>query len=175
MQQVDANQLFDHARRLHAGMDEDDNPCPKDLGTAAEIYHEILNHNLGNTLVLYCMGTMEMEREHWGMALQILGQVCQVAPNMPEAWNNLGLTWRGLLRKDQAKDCFEKALKYVPEDRPLVRADILSNMAGMHINEGSPAEGLKAADESLALNPDHKKSRWHRALCLLELQRFGDA
>jgi tetratricopeptide (TPR) repeat protein len=175
MQHVDANELLNHARRLHSGVDEDGNPVEKDTDTASEIYHQILTHNVGNPLVLYCLGTLEMEREHWGMALQLMGQVCQVSPQMPEAWNNLGLIWRGLLKKDQARECFEKAMKHVPEDKPLFRADLFSNMSGMHINEGSPEEGLEYADKSLALAPGHKKSQWHRALCLLELQRFKEA
>ena len=175
MQQVNATELFDHARRLHSGVDEDDNPAEKNLDVAEQIYNEVLTHNLGNALVLYCIGSLQMERGNWGLALQILGNVVQLAPKMPEAWNNLGLTWRGLQKKGQAEECFTRALKLVPEDKPLVRADILSNVAGMHINEGSPAEGLMASDESLALNPDHKKSRWHRALTLLELQKFDEA
>lgn len=175
MQNVDANALFDHARRLHAGMDADDNPADKDLMQAEAIYNEILTHNIGNPLVLYCLGSLYMEREAWGLAFQLLSSVVQSSPQMTEAWNNLGLVWRALLNKEKAAQCFEQALKYAPADKTKVKADILSNMAGMHINEGSPDEGLNYADESLKLNPDHKKSRWHRALTLLELQRFGDA
>jgi len=94
---------------------------------------------------------------------------------MPETWNNLGLVWRGLQKKDQAAECFEQALKRTPEDKPRVQADILSNLAGMHINTGTPARGMVYADDSLALDPDHKKSRWHRALLLLELQEWARA
>ncbi len=143
---------------MHEGVDVDGNPAARDLDQAEAIYNQVLNHNVGNALVLYCLGSLHMERGNMGLAVMMLGQVAQISPTMPEAWNNLGLAWRGLQKKDQAAQCFASAVKNVPADKPHIKADILSNMAGMHINEGSPADGLNYANQSLVLAPGDKKS-----------------
>ena len=165
MRLVNAQERLAAAQRLHQGVGG-----PKDIDAAETIYNEVLNKNIGNPHVLYCLGTLHMERGHFGLAIQILGQVTSQAPDFGEAWNNLGMAFRGEHMLDAADQAFEQAERRLPEI-----ADIPSNRAGIRINAGGPGEALSFARRALEIEPTHNQARFHKALALLELQRWNEA
>lgn len=170
MQRVNAQEMLDLARRIHEGADGHE----KDLVTAENIYHQILNHNVGAIIPLYCLGSLYMEVGKYGLAIQILSYVTSVSPEFGEAWNNLGLAWRGVLNPEKADECFAKAEEYLKVS-PQAAADTSCNRGAMRVNAGKPEECLEFCEKSLKLIPGHPKSRWHKALALLEMQRWSEA
>lgn len=173
MQEINADEYFNEARRCHEGVDENGTVVGKDLDKAEKMYNVVLDHNIGNALILYCYGTLLMETNRLGLAVQILSQVVNLNPTFGEAWNNLGLTWRSLQNKERADQCFQQALPLVTSV-PTVEADIWSNRAAMHVNEGSPDQCVEYCRKCLELSPDHLKASWHMALGLLEQQNFEE-
>ena len=165
MQIVNARERLARAQRLHQGLGS-----PKDLDAAESIYNEILNKNIGNPQVLYCLGTLYMERGFLGLSIQILSQVTNLAPDFGEAWNNLGMAFRGEHMLDAADQAFEQAERCLPRI-----ADIPSNRAGIRINAGAPEDALAHAGRALDIDPAHNQARFHKALALLELQRWNEA
>src|SRR3990167_3403006 len=129
---VPAEELFAQARYLLEGRDKDGNEHPKDLDKSEKLLHEILNHNVGNETVLYVMGTCHMAKGNFGLAIQILSQVTQMRPTFGEAWNNLGLAYRGANDYDRSAYCLAEACKYI------AHADLPCNLAGAYLVRHTP-------------------------------------
>jgi len=166
---IPAQDIFTEAKQYLEGKAAEGGDHPKDLDKAEELLNEVLNHNVGNDMVLYVLGSLHMERGNSGLAVQLLSQVTQMVPKFGEAWNNLGLAYRGVGDWKRGTACIKEAAKYI--NHP----DIPCNAAGMHINRGMAEKALKWADKALETDPQHVKARWHKAMALLELRRWGEA
>ena len=177
MQLIKASDHFKTAVSYLEGAGPDGSPHERDLDKAESILNEILNYNLSNPIVLYTLASVHLGKGRYGLAINMLSQITAGHPNFAEAWNNLGLAWKDAAGVDPA--AFEKseyalrrAAKHI---RDSARPDILCNLAALKINRGIPEECLVYVDQCLGLNPNHIKARWHRALALLELRRWGEA
>lgn len=166
---VKANDILIEARGCLEGKYPDGTPCVKNLRKAEELLNELLTNNIGNPTIIYILGSLYMEAGHFGLAIQLLSQVTQANPAFGEAWNNMGMAYRGANNFDKAVVCCKQAFKL------LDHVDIPCNLSGLHLNRGMPEEGLKYADMALAKDPDHIKAQWHKAVALLELRRWGEA
>jgi tetratricopeptide (TPR) repeat protein len=169
MRLVKAKDIYNEAMSWLGGKTPDGQPHPKDVAKADVLVNELLNSNPGNPLVLYLAGTICMERNQWGLGVQILSQVTHMKPDHGEAWNNLGIAWQHLREMDRAAVCFRQAAKLIPH------ADIPSNMAAVHLNRNMPEKALAFANVALEMNPDHVQAKWHKALALLEMSRWDEA
>lgn len=164
MQLLDANELLVKARDLL-----DSETCDfKDIAKAEGILNEILNHNIGNELVLFTIGSSFLKKGWSGLAVQILSQVTSMSPGFAEAWNNLSLAWRDCGDWDRAEICCRQAFKLKKEP------DLASNLAGLTITRGTPERALEYCEEGLALDPTHQKLIWHKGLASLELRKWED-
>lgn len=162
MIRIDANKLFDEGRRFHQGVE-----VPKDLAKAEKIYHQILNKNLGNPQLIYCLGTVYLEQEKIGLGMALLEDACRKAPDFGEAWQNLAMCHRAAQDISKADECLKEAERLLPGI-----ADVPGNRAAIRINQGRPAEVVHFADRALAIEPDNASARWNKALALLEMQKF---
>lgn len=165
MIRVKLNDVLDEARAHHTG-----EGTPKNYAEAERLYNEILNHNPGNPMVEYCLGSLFMETGRVGLATRLLSSVAQIDPNFGENWNNLGLTYRAMTQIERARECFDRAIPLLPQT-----GDINCNMAATYINMGAPEKALEYCNRALAIDPEHKKAKWHKSLALLELGRFDKA
>jgi len=165
MQFIKAQDYMDLALCFLEGKDREGKPHPKDLTKAENILHEILNHNAGNPVVLYALGSLYLSKHHTGLAIQILSQVAAMAPEFGEAWNNLGLAWKDYPDFDKAEVALRNAVKFL---KPQVLPDIYANLSAININRHRPEECLKWAEQALALAPYHPQALWHKGLALLE-------
>lgn len=162
MIRVDATKLLHEAQCLHQGMG-----VPKNLIRAEELYNLVLNKNMGNSKVLYVLGTLYLEQGKHGLAAQMLSDAVRASPEFGEAWQNLGLCYRAendLTKADKAFECSEKLLPGI--------TDVPSNRAAIRINQGRPAEVIHFADRALAIDSGNDSARWNKSLALLEMQRF---
>ena len=169
MQLVSAKDVFDEARQCLEGKTLDGKPYPKDLDKAEKLLNELLNNNVGSPQVLYVLAALHMCRANFGLAIQVLSQLTQANPQFGEAWNNLGLCFRGINDWDKAVFCMRQAGKYI--DHP----DIPCNLSGLHLNRNMAEKALEYANSGLAINPEHIKLQWHKAMALLEMHRFDEA
>jgi len=163
MQLIDGQERFKLAQSLHMGQG-----VPQDLVTAEHLYHEILNHNLGNPMVLYTLGTLMLDTGRYGMALQLLSHVVNSVETFGEAWNALGLTFKALNDYENADAAFEQAMEILPSDI----SDIPANRSAIRINNGTPQEALDFANMALEIEPDNLNCQFNKALALLELQQW---
>lgn len=169
MKLIKAKEIFAEAQQYLEGKTFDGGPHPRDLDKAERLINELLNNNLGNDSVLFMLGTLHMHRGNFGLAITLLSQVTLISPKFGPAWNNLALCYRAALDWDRAVHCAKQAAKLISHP------DSPCNLAGIYLNRGTPEQALAYADQALAMDPDHIKARWHKAMALLELQRWGEA
>lgn len=169
MEHVSAQQLFDQGCAFLEGRDRKGNAHPLDYDKAEHLLNLVLNHNPGNPLVLNMLAAVHINKQHPGLAQQLLAHVCQTNPNYGEAWNNLAIACRLAQDWDRAQKCGMKAAELSDS------AITWSNLSGLHINRGTPEKALEYADKSLAKDPNHVQAQWHKGIALLEMQRWSEA
>lgn len=140
------------------------------LDQAEVMYHQLLNKNMGNPNILYFLATLYMARGFNGLGAFLMKYVVEAMPDFAVAWNNLGVALKEEHMDEEAALAFQKAAEADPENDHYA-----SNMASLYINTGQPAKCLEAAEKALKINPDNPQSKWHKALALLEMQRWGEA
>lgn len=169
MQFVAANEVFKQARQFIEGRTVEGGEHERNFDKAEKLLHELLNHNIGSDLILYTLGSLYLTKGQYGMAITLLSQVTQMKPAFGEAWNNLGLAFREYGDWDKGAFCVEQAMKTL--DHP----DIPTNMAGFCITRNMPEKALAYSEMALEKDPEHIKAKWHKALALLELQKWDEA
>lgn len=164
MQKVDAKSLFEQARLALEGKQ-----VPKNLEYAWMAFNKILDKNLGNPTLTYCLGSICFEQGWLGLAIQLLSLATEGDPTFGEGWNNLGNAYRANGMIDEARECFIKAATISPEI-----SFIPSNIAGTYLNNGTPQAALEWAEKALKINPAEKQAKWHKALALLEMRQWAE-
>ena len=107
----------------------------------------------------------------YGIAAQMLMRCIETSPHdaewMPETYMNLGVALRNEAHELEAIACYRRCIELKRED-PVAWA----NLSGVFINYGEPEKCIKYADKALSLNPKNVQARHHRALALLELEKY---
>lgn len=154
--------ILNAAKKLHDKYTADQNH----EGIVSEVlpqYHYCLNKFPDDAEILFCTATAEMQAGHNGAAIALFHRCMQKADvESPEVWNNLGTAYKREFMNDDAKQCFQKAIDLAPN-----RADYLSNMATIYINEGDPQKGLKYSSKAIEVEQTPKNG-WNHSLLLLE-------
>jgi tetratricopeptide (TPR) repeat protein len=134
---------------------------------------EYLKTNLNSWQALFLLGTSFLRGGNTGLAVALLKQALTIRPHFPEAVLNLGTAYNIVHDNEHAEKYWNLALEL--EDIPEERAKILTNMAGLYVNEGMPEKGLERVDEALALSPGNPSAQFNKGLLLLELGRWREA
>lgn len=172
MQRAAADDLFHQAVSFLEGRDQQGNPHEKSFPKALGIANLLLNNNIGNQQVLYLIGSIELAKNNYGLAIQLLSQVTAMKPDFGEAWNNLSLAWKCVPDFNRAEMAMKQAIKTGPQH---ALADMWCNLSALNINRNKPEVALEYAKKALEIEPDHQKARWHRGLALLELRKWAHA
>lgn len=170
MELLDAKQHFKKAVAFLEGH-LDGQPHERNLDKAERIINEILNFNVGNTTLLFALGSLHADKGNYGLAVQILSQLVARDHKFGEAWNNLGLAYKSLCDFDRAEQCLEKAAKFIQGH---ALADIYCNLAAINLNRWRAEKAIPYIDKALEIEPGHIKSIWHRGLALLELRQWAE-
>lgn len=138
----------------------------RDLRGAWQIVDDALEKDPDDIHALVLAGFLcEREPNKIGVGYVLAQRAVSVAPNMPEAWTNLGRMADMLWRGEEAKECFRRALKR--NDHPKGRALVMLNLSAVYVQEGKWAEARKWAEQCLELDPSNKKARHNLGMCLL--------
>ncbi len=172
MQFIQANELMKQAVSFLEGKTENGTPHERNLVKAEAIFNEILNYNIGNPVILYSIGSLHLSKGHYALAIQLLSQVCNMCPDMGEAWNNLGLAWKDVPDFDKAEYALKKAAKRIHTE---ALADIYCNIAAIQVTRNKPLAILEWTNKALEIDSKHQKALWHKGLGLLELRQWAEA
>jgi len=160
MKLYDWKDLYSEAQALHE---------KGNLIEAEKRYNAILNRQIANSGLLYLLGSLNMQKGNNGLAIILLEKCLEDMGQFPEAWNNLGISYKKEFFKEQAAACFQKAWEINPDC-----ADYPSNCAGCYINEGEPEVAIELCNKALEIDPEHQQSKWHKSLALMELQQWKE-
>jgi hypothetical protein len=136
---------------------------------SACVLDEILVQDRKNPLALYLLGSIALEKNSYGTAQVLLDRATKSDPSAEWAWHNLGIAYKASQNMTKAEQCYRKALMLDPK-----RQDTLAMMAGCFVNAGNPEKALEWVEKSLALDPECPHAWNHKALALLELERWED-
>jgi tetratricopeptide (TPR) repeat protein len=90
----------------------------------------------------------------------------------PEALLNLGGCYKSEHNNEMAAKVYAAAL--AQETLPRERSKILTNIAGLYINEGDPAKALEWCEKALTEDPKNHKAAVNRGMACLELGRWRE-
>ncbi len=172
MQFIQANELMKQAVSYLEGKAEDGTPHERNLNKAEGIFNEILNYNIANPVVLYSIGSLHLSKGHYALAIQLLSTVCNMCPEMGEAWNNLGLAWKDVPNFEKAEYALKKAAKRIHKE---ALPDIYCNIAAIFVTRNKPEQVLEWANKALEIDPKHQKAMWHKGLAHLEMREWSRA
>ena len=160
---------------------------------AQAIYHEFLDADFNDSVILGALGMSYAIEGHQGVAHAMLRRSYElfderfgsdlkkhgidpnqkVKPGDPpflvikksEIENALGTTFKQENNIEKARYWFERAQARLPLDN----ADIQNNLATLYINEGAPEKALSHLQRGLKVQPEHSQCLWNMSLCSLEL------
>jgi adenylate cyclase len=108
------------------------------------------------------------------IVVRICNRVVEIDPNYAQAWATLALAqWNMFWRGDAADDGERAAATSIRLDPQL--ADAHAAMGAALRSKGQFAEGLKACQAALRLDPNSYVSNRIAGLCFLGLRRYSDA
>ena len=135
----------------------------REFGKAEQLYSRLLGANPDDPVVPYLLGQLYLATNRGGIAIPMFEIATQRAPQMAEAWHDLGVAYKIEDHTDRARAAYERALVLEPNN-----AAVMAMMAGTYVNAGNPQPGIEWARKALEIDPDNPHARNHLALCLLE-------
>jgi tetratricopeptide (TPR) repeat protein len=94
-------------------------------------------------------GMDKAKKKEYDAALEIFERVLAANPDIPEAWNNKGVTLYGLGRIEEANECYDRCLALDPEN-----LDALRNKGFLLRNQRKLEEALQVYDSVLQKGGD---------------------
>jgi hypothetical protein len=119
--------------------------------TAADIEREVMGEikeelvrrdepsNNQKAALLYKQGLLYLDDKVWTQALQAFDKMCQLQPDLAEAWNNKGRALNGLERDQEALEVYEKAISLKPD---LAEAQNNRDMALRDLRKSGQSKGF---------------------------------
>ena len=135
---------------------------------AEQMYMSILDEHPDNWLCLFFLGTLFLQTNRNGLAIQCFERAAFHKPHLAEVWNNLGTAYKRENHNERAKVCFLRS-SLLKKD-----AETFTNLSTVFINEGCPDFGARYSDLSIKMSPNNIQGHWNRSLILLEQGKYGE-
>lgn len=134
------------------------------------IYREILQSEPGHFDALRMLATVEAERKHSAVAVELFDQALRIHPEHARSLSHRGNALLDLKRHGEALSSYDHALQVEPDD-----AEALFNRGNALLDMKRPAEALASFDRALAIDPDYVDALYNRGSALRELARNDEA
>jgi len=132
------------------------------LQEATALLSRALDENPDDLTALFQFGEVLLKSDKIGIATNIYRQLSKLAPDRSEVWNNLGRCYQKRETSQEARKCFEKALRL--DNRS---AAALINLAVLDVNEGKPERAKDLALKALRITPESRQ-----AMDVLSMAKF---
>jgi tetratricopeptide (TPR) repeat protein len=143
----------------------------RQIEQAIPVLIDHLNDNFHDEEALFMLGACFLDRGKPGMGSALNRLAIQIRTDkgqpFPEALKNLGACFKAENRMDAAEEVWRLALEVAPNN--IEKAQLLSNLGGLHINNGDPEVALPLFDEALRTDPTCEGGRFNRGMVHLEL------
>lgn len=141
----------------------------QEYAQAWPVVSELLNEQPDEPQALYLAGCIMRTQGHIGVALQLLRRALSFNQKHANLWMHYGACLHDVHRYEEARECFHKVLKLLPDD-----VMPLANIAASYVQEGSAREALTWADKALALAPNNHIAGIAKAFGCLGLGRWEE-
>jgi tetratricopeptide (TPR) repeat protein len=105
----------------------------------------------------YLLGRTKYNENRFEEAIQCFQRTLSLRPSDIKAEDNLGLSYQGLNRLDEAKQAFETAISW-QKDSPTRDAQPYLNMGSLLADQSQPSQSLPFAQQAVALAPHNPKA-----------------
>jgi tetratricopeptide (TPR) repeat protein len=106
----------------------------------------------------YLLGRTKYNENRFDEAIQCFQRTLSLRANDIKAENNLGLSYQGLNRLDEAKRAFENAISW-QKDSPVKDAQPYLNMGILLADQDQPSQALPYLQQAVDLAPHNPKAR----------------
>ncbi len=104
-------------------------------------------------------------------ALALLQEAVRLDPNFYKAWVNLGLAWERKGNWQEARRCYEQAIRCQPAWFPLAHY----NLAGLYLRQGDWAKAMEECEAALRADPKFARAYLRKSTLLAQQKRFSEA
>jgi tetratricopeptide (TPR) repeat protein len=106
----------------------------------------------------YLLGRTQYNENHFEKAIESFTHALRLAPRDVKSENNLGLSYDGLNRGDEAQKAYRLAIQW-QQDAVRRSAQPYLNLGILLTEHGQPAQGLPYLQQAATLEPDNPKAR----------------
>lgn len=138
---------------------------------ALRIASKRLDENPNDIQALFITWKCFLTAERFGLSLLAGKRLLELLPNSAAAWNNVGMSYHGMMMLDEAEKHFRRALRLDPKSVPA-----MNNLALICVGNHQPGEALMWADKSLAISdgPEQNAVRESKGYACLMLGRWKE-
>lgn len=147
-----------------------------DLDPAIQKLSEALNGDFFHDETLFMLGACLQAKGMNGLSAVLTSAAVDArgakGKPFPEALMNLGASYKAEHKNAIAERIWQDALRH--EKLAGDRSKILTNLAGLFINEGCPEKAIPYCDEAIREDPRNHGARANRGMACLELQQWNE-
>lgn len=122
-----------------------------------------------DVLALFVIATVNSRAERFGLASILFRKCCDIRPERPESWNNLGMCYSGLGLNLKARQAFNEAWKRKKS------AMFASNIGMTHYSERDMQKAIDWCLKALEIEPESKAAKSTLGLAYLALGNWEHA
>ena len=122
----------------------------------------------------YYLGRTKYSSGQFREAIEAFEQCLKLEPRNVEAENNVGLSYEGLQRPDEAIQAFENAIAWQTES-PAKDPEPFIELAHLYLNENQPEKAVPYLSQSIAISPNVSKAHEELGKAYSLLHRLPEA
>ncbi len=139
-------------------------------GPALAAYRDLARRHSATPQLWFELGNAAAGELDFALANQAYQRVRELAPGNSSLLSSLGLQYQTLRQLDDARDCFESAVKAAPDS-----VDALINLAVWFEKERRLDEAWECVQRCLARHPRDDQARYFRAVLLHRKKQYAEA
>lgn len=127
-------------------------------GGKPEEAHKALDSNSGTGVAAgetwIALGNGELERKRYSSAESAFRKAAELAPELPGAWNGLGVVMAKTGRPAEAEKAYSRGLE-IKSLAPGIRAELLTNRSSMRSSLGNTTGALEDVQRAVEIDPNY--------------------
>ncbi len=141
---------------------------------ASEEFEKLARSNTGNALYPYWQGRIAYDRYAYQAAIEKFNRALELDPELPRAYDNLGLCYEALSENESAVKCYERAVSLNRKRLPASPWPPL-NYGMLLLRQDSLDQAETLLREAVSLGPGMPLPHHQLGIALAKQKRYSDA
>ena len=146
----------------------------EDYTDADKWFTKSVEWNPGNIQAIYYLGRTKYNENRFDEAIRTFGDCLKLDPKNVRAEDNLGLSYEGLGRTDDAIAAYRQAIAW-QSDLPLKNSGPYIDLGAILIDNNRPEDGVPLLLQAVAITPRDVKAHRELGKAYLHMNRLPDA